>query len=91
MRLGYLFAALFCFFSVQAQGADSGDNPIVQKIRYPVALGSLYPEKAKDLKHTVKELLVSADRHFRPDGKIPKALIVPSSSIFLSGRVTAAG
>ena len=39
MRLGYLFAALFCFFSVQAQGADSGDNPIVQKIRYPVALG----------------------------------------------------
>lgn len=91
MRLGYLFAVLFCFFSVQAQGADSGDNPIVQKIRYPVALGSLYPEKAKDLKHTVKELLVSADRHFRPDGKIPKALIVPSSSIFLSGRVTAAG
>lgn len=86
MRLLFIF--LFCFGAVQVRAAD---NPVMQKIRYPVARGSLYSETPKELRQNAKDLLETAERRFRPEGKIPKALIVPSASMLLSGGTAAAG
>lgn len=92
MTARLFFTFLFCLGAFQARAAETAaDNPIVRSIRYPVALGSLYPENPKELRRLAKELLESADRHFRPEGRIPKALIVPSASMFLSGKTAAAG
>ena len=85
------FAVLAVCAALLPHPCVAAQNPIVEGIRYPVAAGVLYPERPAELRKAAQELLISAERRIRPEGDVPKALIVPSGSLFLSGDVSAAG
>ena len=63
-----------------------------QEIRYPAAVGSLYPRDGRELTKKAADLVATADRRLRvSDEEIPKAIIVPHNALFFSGETAAAG
>lgn len=87
MRLFYVLL----FLSVFAVPLRA-ENPIVQKIRYPAAMGAYYPEDPRELTKLVRFKLEEAQGRMRYDGrKMPKALIVPHNSLYFSGSSAAVG
>ena len=63
-----------------------------QEIRYPAAVGSLYPRDGRELTKKAADLVAAADRRLRvSDEEIPKAIIVPHNALFFSGETAAAG
>ncbi len=65
---------------------------MLDRIRYPVGAGTLYPRDARKLSQKISELIETADRRLRLSAsEIPKVIIVPHNALYFSGDVAAAG
>lgn len=80
-------AVLFLLFFLAVSRFAAADVPSV-RMRRPVAAGVYYPADAKNLNDLVRGSLEAAVRRRRfENGAVPKALIVPAESLFLSSAV----
>lgn len=81
------FAVLLLMLFLASPRAFAADAPV--RVRRPAAAGVYYPADAKKLNDLVRESLEAAARRRRFENQtVPKALIVPAESLFLSSAVT---